>query len=791
MPRRIFNLCLILILSALIVSGAAFIYIFKSLPDPSQLNERQLVQSTKIYDRTGNVLLYEIHGEEKRTVVPYEEIPEYVKRAAVAIEDQNFYQHPAFDWRAILRALITDIIKGHFVQGGSTITQQLAKNSFLTSERTIIRKIKEIILSVRLERTFSKDQILYLYLNQIPYGANAYGIEAASQTYFNKSAKDLTLAEAALLAALPKAPTYYSPWGSHIDELKDRQKYVLEQMFQLGFIDEEELKRAQKAELYFAPQSTGKIKAPHFVIAVQDYLIKKYGEDIVERGGLKVTTTLDWDMQQLAEKVVAEGAARNEELYEGKNAALVAQDAPTGQVLAMVGSRDYFDIKNEGNFNVATQGLRQPGSAFKPFAYLTAFKKGYAPDTVVFDAPTEFDSSGNPERSYHPNNFDEKFRGPLTFRQALAQSINVPSVKVLYLAGIDDALATARDLGITTLTERSRYGLSLVLGGGEVKLNELVEAYSVFAREGEKHDQTMILKTEDSNGNVLEEYRDDAQRVVDPQPVRLLNDILTDDNARRPLYQNSFDLTVFPGHQVALKTGTTNDYRDAWAIGYTPSLVVGVWAGNNNNQPMQRRGSSILAAVPIWHAFLDEILKNKELETFSRPDPISLPAKPMLDGKFASDGAVHSILYYVNKNDPLGPAPYNPSSDPQFENWEKGVSEWVRSNGFVPQNMEEFSTTSNPKPPGVVNVEFISPKNGDFISDRITVLTRIDSSSEIVKIELYFNGKLTQQLNGDIPEQKTYEFNLMPSEIQPQNILTLKVLNSEGAENEATIIVFR
>lgn len=672
----------------------------KELPSPEQFLGRHIVQSTKIYDRTGGVLLYEIHGEEKRTVIPFEKIPQRVKEATIAVEDQGFYQHQAFDWRAMVRALAVNLVKGRVVQGGSTITQQLAKNAFLTPERTVNRKAKELILAYQIEKRYSKDEILNLYLNTVPYGAGAYGIEAASQTYFSKSAEALSLAESAMLASLPKAPSYYSPWGSHREELGQRTNYALEQMFKMGFIDAEEKERSQKSAIKFAEQKIGSIKAPHFAIMVKDYLVDKYGEEEVEGGGLKVITTLDWPLQEIAEKAIKEGGQRNSEFYQGRNAALVAQDAKTGQILAMVGSKNYFGepepvgcepgktCQFEGNFNVATQGLRQPGSAIKPFAYITAFKKGYSPETVVFDAPTEFSvrrdvcpiininfSDKNP-LCFHPENFDQKFRGPVNLRNALAQSINVPSVKTLYLATLNNTLETARDFGITTLTDPHRYGLSLVLGGGEVKLIDLVGAYSVFAQEGVKRRQSMILKVENSEGIVLEKYLDNAVQIIDPQYARLINNILSDTDARAPLFQNSLNLTVFPDMEVALKTGTTNDYRDAWTIGYAPSLVVGVWAGNNNNAPMQKQGGSILAAVPIWNEFMRQALNNQSAEFFNKPEPAPFTDKPMLSGSYLINNAVHSILYYIDANNPAGPAPINPENDPQFKNWEEPVRIW-------------------------------------------------------------------------------------------------------------------
>ena len=612
---RIIGWIVIVVLS---LAAAGSIYLFsliKNLPVLGQISDPQLAQSTKIYDRTGKILLYEIHAAEDRTVVSFEEIPDYAKKATIAIEDHDFYNHPAFDVKAIIRTLFNNLIHGQS-KGASTITQQLAKNAFLSPEKTIQRKIKELTLAIQLERQYTKDEILTFYLNQIPYGSNVYGIEAAAQTYFDKSAKELNLAEAATLAALIQAPSYYSPWGYHVDELKKRQESVLSKMLELGFIDSLQEDQAKNTKLVFAPPSLGDIKAPHFVMEVKEYLDNRYGEEMVQKAGLKVTTTLDYEMQKVAETAVAEGAQRNETLYKGKNAALVAQDAKTGQILALVGSRNYSDIKNEGNFNVATQGLRQPGSALKPFVYLTAFKKGYTPNTILFDVPTEF-TANNPfcptivdfnnenPACFHPENFDGRFIGPVDLKNALAQSINVPAVKMLYLSGLTNVLKTLHDFGITTLTDPSRYGLSLVLGGGEIKLIDLVEAYSVLSQEGIKRPQVIILKIEDSNGKTLEGYQDKSEQIIDPAYPRLINNILSDKDLRAPLFSASLGLTVFPDQEVALKTGTSNDFHDAWAIGYTPSLVVGVWAGNNNNAPMQKQAGSILAAVPIWHAFFN------------------------------------------------------------------------------------------------------------------------------------------------------------------------------------------
>ncbi len=797
-------LSLFLVFFVGLMTTAAVIYaaaVLKKLPSPEQFGNRQINQSTKIYDRSGEVLLYEIHGEEKRTVISFDEIPEILKKATLAAEDDNFYHRPAFDWKAIIRALLANLREGRIVQGGSTITQQLARNVFLSPKKTLDRKLKELILAIELESKYSKDQIFSFYLNQIPYGSNAYGIEAASLTHFNKSAKELTLAEAAILAALPKAPSYYSPWGSHEKELFERQIYILNRMEELSYITEKEKTEAQKTKIKFAPPSQGTIKAPHFSLAVKDYLIGRYGENAVMNGGLRVITSIDWEMQQVAERVVGEGAKRNEELYKGKNASLVAQDPKTGQVLALVGSRDYFDIENEGNFNVAMQGLRQPGSALKPFAYLTAFQKGYGPDTIVFDAPTEFDTTGNPDKSYRPNNFDEYFRGPTKLETGLAQSINIPSVKMLYLAGLDEVLKTVQKFGINTLKERWRYGLSLILGGGEVKLIELANAYATLAEEGVKHEQVLVLKVTDGQGNTLETYHDQSSRIIEEQYPRLINQILSDKELRAPLFQSSLSLTVFPEKDVALKTGTTNDYRDAWAMGYTPSLVVGVWAGNNDNTPMQRRGGSILAAVPIWSAFLQEVLKKYPNEAFAKPNPIPPTSKPMLNGQSVNTPTlnnvnypqVHSILYYVDKRDPLGPIPENPTNDPQFENWETSVTDWAKINipNFFLYNLPipEGAKTLNPTTtPQDISIENVSPKNGAFVSSPVLIKADIRSLKGLNKIELFLNRQL---INSTKTNSTFFNYQTPITEnILSQNLIEIKVEDSAKNQTSFSFIVF-
>lgn len=677
------------------------LYFAATVPTIQEISSQQISQSTKIYDRTGTVLLYQISNGPTRTVAPYDQIPQTLKDATVELEDENFYNEPAFDWKGIARAVYEDVTHHAFVEGGSTITQQLARTAFLTLDQTLTRKLKEFILAVKLNNYYSKDQILDLYLNEVPYGPNISGVESASEAYFGVPVSQINLAQSALLASLPQAPSYYSPWGPHVQELLARQKFTLQKMYAAGKITKSQLSDALAYKITFQPQSASGvgngIKAPHFVMAVEQYLYQKYGENMVDRGGLKVTTTLNWDMQQAAETAVTAGVARDKQLYDSTNGALIAQDPTTGQILALVGSVDYFDTTNDGNFDVATQGLRQPGSSLKPFVYLTGFQMGYTPDTILFDLPIEFstnpacpavpDFTSTNKNCFHPQDFEGTFSGPMIVRNALAQSVNVPAVEMLYMVGIPNALQNTTAFGITTLNNPDQYGLSLVLGGGAVHLIDLTEAYSVLADDGVRHAQTMILQVQDGNGNALESYADQTHQVADAQSVRLVNDILSDPNAREPLFQASQNLTIFPGYDVALKTGTSNDYRDAWAMGYTPSLVVGVWAGNNNNTPMKRQGSSILAAVPMWNAFLANVLPSVPNTTFTPPDPPSEP-KPILAGQYIINGQVHSTLYYVDKNNPDGPDPANPSSDPQFHNWELAVQNWTAANPSVLQNSQ-------------------------------------------------------------------------------------------------------
>ncbi len=673
-----------------------FFYYTYDLPRPEKFTENPFVQSTKIYDRTGKVLLYDIYGEEKREVVPFDKISDNLKHAVLTSEDARFYQHGGIDLMAIVRSILIDLRLRQATTGASTITQQLIRSVYLNNEKTLARKVREVVLSIELERRYPKDQIFDWYLNQIPFGQNAYGAEAAAQTYFNKPASDLSVAEAAALTALIPAPSWYSPYGSHKDQLLQKKDYILDRMHELGYLDQQQWDAAKQEAVVFADHITP-IKAPHFVMYVKQYLEDKYGQDYLQQKGLKVYTTLDWDLQDYTEQVVKE-ADKTNVTFNANNTAVVAIDPKTGEILTLVGSKDYFqksypegcDTKAPGSclfdpkYDVATIGQRQPGSSFKPFVYATGFKKGYTPSTVLWDVKTEFNPSCDPggnqvvaadgSRCYNPQNYDGLFRGPVSVRNALDQSLNIPAVEMLYLVGVKDSLKTAKDMGITTLNDPERYGLSLVLGGGEVTLLEMTSAYGVFAAEGYKTPPVSILKIEDSSGKVIEENKAEATQVLDTQVARLISNVLSDNSARAPVFGVNNALH-FDNYQVAAKTGTTQYYNDAWTMGYSPFASVGVWVGNNNNASTNKR-TGIGLAAPIWRKVMEKLLTTHPKEDFTAPEPIQ-SSNPALLGQFPPNEPPHSILYYVDRSNPTGPAPQNPAADPMYPFWEAAVQNWV------------------------------------------------------------------------------------------------------------------
>lgn len=763
---------------ALGIAGLAllFIYFSFSLPDPNTLLQRTVAESTKILDRNGE-LLYEIHGEAKRTLVTLDDINPYIKNATVAIEDKDFYKHKGVSFRGILRAALKDVITVSASQGGSTITQQFVKNALLTSEKRVTRKLKELILSIELEARYSKDEILQLYLNEIPYGRNAYGIEAASQTYFNKHAKDLTLAESAYLAALPQAPTFYNPAGPNRERLDGRQKTILTAMQDQGYISEEEKNLALEEKVEFKPVANS-LKAPHFVLYIQSMLAEKYGESTLQEGGIKVTTTLDKKLQDIAESAVKEQAQINAEKYNAQNASLVAIDPKTGQILAMVGSKDYFgesypegcksgkDCLFDPAVNVALTE-RQPGSSFKPYVYLTGFKEEHkmAPATMLFDVVTNFGTYNG--KSYIPKNYSGKVYGPLSARQALAGSLNIPAVKMLALVGVENAVETAKAMGIKSPLQDC--GLSLVLGGCEVRLLDHTNGYATIANNGIYNPATGILKVESRDGEVLEEFKDQSKRAVDEQANYLLVDILKDNNARSFIFGANNSLN-YSGREVACKTGTTNDFRDGWTMCATPQLAVGVWAGNNRGT-MKAGADGSKIASPIVRKFITEGLKGVPAENFTVPSGIQKISVDTTSGKLPSEFTpstkeevfasysvpekfddVHVAVRIDNQTGlPAGPNTlpqntvlqyYTIYHSEQRDNpaWEEPVKKWMQDNGILTPPFEIDTNTTTP-PGNGPKLSILSPQQNDIISTiPFEVVVNTESPDGVSRVDLLIDG---------------------------------------------------
>ena len=690
------------IISALfggIVFIGAIAWYSHDLPDPNKLINRVVPESTKIYDRKGETILWEIHGDQKRTIVELDKVSNYIKWATISAEDKTFYQHKGFKITSIIRSVLMDVLLRKKAQGGSTITQQLVKNAILTNEKTFSRKFKELILSYQLEKKYSKDQILKMYFNEIPYGSVNYGVESAANYFFGKNAKDVTLAEAAILAAIPQAPTRLSPYGSHVDELMGRQRWILDEMAKDGYISKADAETAKVEKIEFQKEALGGIIAPHFVFYVKELLADKLGDKVIEQGGLKVITTLDLDKQKIAEDAVHNAKDNNLKKYNASNAALISVDAKNGQILAMVGSQDFTDEKIDGQVNV-TISPRQPGSSIKPVVYATAFEKGFTPDTILYDVDTVFATA---PKIYEPHDYDKKERGPLTMRSALAGSLNIPAVKTLYLAGYENVKTQMENMGYSTITDKSQCGLALVLGGCEVKLIDHVGAFTAFAQDGVRAEVQAILKVEDKNGNVLDEFQERKHKVLSENSVHEINSIITDANARAFIFGAAPNLTL-PDRRVGAKTGTTNDNNDGWTIGFTPSIVTGVWAGNSDGTNMKGNADGVNVAAPIWHEYMQKVLNGTPVETFKAPDPYPDTLPPILRGQAPSDMEIaidkasgklatpltppsfvimkkfnqnHDILFYIDKNNPTGPPPQNPASDPMFQFWEDGVKKWA------------------------------------------------------------------------------------------------------------------
>lgn len=791
-----------------------FIYVSFSLPDPNRLLGRDVPESTKIYDREGG-LLYEVHGEFKRTLINLDQMSPYVQKATIAAEDKNFYNHAGISLTGLARSLIVDIIYREKRQGGSTITQQFIKNAVLTREKSLWRKVKEIILAVEMEARFSKDEILKLYLNEIPYGRNAYGIEAASLTYFNKPAKDLTIAESAYLAALPQAPSYYNPSGTHRDALEARKDYVLREMKSEGYINEEEYNKAMEEKVVFQVAKTS-IKAPYFVFYIEEYIAEKYGERTLQEGGLKVHTTLDPRLQEIAERVIKEGSAsirsRN-----ANNSALVATDPKTGQILAMVGGKDYFAEsqpagctpgKNclfEPNVNVATS-QRQPGSSFKPYVYLTAFGREhkYAPASMLMDVVTDFGNYGG--KDYQPRNYNNQVYGPVSMRKALAGSLNIPAVKTLALVGVDNAVETARELGITSKLQNC--GLSLVLGGCEVRLLDHVAAFGAVANMGDRHNKTGIMKVVDQEGKTLEEYKDDSQQVVDPQAAYELISIMTDNSARSFVFGSSAPLTL-PDRELACKTGTTQNWHDGWTMCFTPNISAGVWSGNNDGTLLKAGSDGVVVAAPILNKFLREATRGTPVENFKVPAGITKITVDSVSGKLPNeftpetksevfaDYAVPTDRDDVHVGIKIDTTTGEKATDLTPEeniatkvysvfhsekrdnpNWENPVVAWALANGYEYPNGSGPVLSDKDRP----KVSITKPSDGSAISgSKFDIEVSAESDKGIAKVQISIDGDVVQTLT-DTP----YKISVNNNYSDGIHIISVRATDKNGITNDTS-----
>ena len=768
----------ILFIFCFLAGTAAIAFFSKDLPQPNKI-VRQEGFATKIYDRNEK-LIYDVYKEAKRTPVDLEKIPLYLRQATVAIEDKDFYKHKGFDIRGWIRSVYW-IVRYRRLAGGSTITQQLVKNVLLTQERTLSRKIKEFILALQIERKYTKDQILQMYLNESSYGGTASGVEEAAETYFGKSVSDLNLVESAILAGLPQRPSYYSPFGKNPTAYIQRTKDVLRRMREDGYITPSQEKEA----LELLPKIgfnkiAGTLKAPHFVMYVKKLLEEKYGERMVEEGGLRVVTSLDLDFQEKVQATIAAEIAKVEKLHI-TNGAAVVMDPQTGEILAMVGSKNYDDPNYDGKVNVALS-LRQPGSAIKPVTYLTALKKGYTLASMLMDVKTVF-PGGADKPEYVPSNYDGKEHGPLRLRTALGSSINIVAVKLLAKVGIRSMLETAYEMGISTLepTEENlkKLGLSVTLGGGEVRLLELTSAYCAFANGGLKVEPLAILKVTDRNGNVLEQnFNFNKKRIFEPEYAFLISNALSDNTARLLTFSENNAL-VIPGRTVAVKTGTTNDKRDNWTIGWTPQVIVGVWVGNNDNSQMKELASGVSGAAPIWRKIIMDFLKDKPVVDFETPPNIVTTEIDSISGYKSHDGFPSTVEYFIKGTEPQGDDPVHlklkvcrssgklatpvdivrgdyeekeffvfKEDDPTApqggpNKWQEAIDKWI----IVQSDPRYHPPTEYCETENQIEVRITNPQDRSQTGKNFQLKIEPVLVNEIVKIEVFIDGNLKETLS--------------------------------------------
>ncbi len=709
---RLSRYALIGLVGGIILIFLMFLWFSRDLPAPGKLSEAQASNSTRIYDRNGTPL-YSVYENINRSYVKLDQIPKNLQNATIATEDKNFYKNKGFSVTGYIRGLLIDPIIRRRITGGSTITQQLVKNVLLSSERSLPRKVKELVLSIQVDKRYSKDEILEMYLNDVPYGGTAIGVEAASENYYGKKVKDLDLAESALLAGLPQSPSIYSPFTGNKYYIA-RSAQILKTMRQQDYItsDQEKNANTEVKNMKFTQRDAVSMKAPHFVIYVRQILAKQFGEQVVEVGGLQVKTTLDYEIQKKSEDIVKSEVDKLKGYHVGNGAAVVA-DPKTGEILAMVGSKDYFDQKNDGNFNVAL-APRQPGSSLKPVMYATAFEKGYTPSTMVMDVKTDFpNGSGG---IYTPVNYDEKFRGPVQLRFALGNSLNIPAVKMLARVGVKDVMEKGYEMGIEnwqpTAQNMQNVGLSLVLGGRETTLLNEVTAYSVLANKGVKQDPVTILEVKDNKGKTLYKYKKrDGQKVLSEEIAFVISHILLDNNARSDAFGPNSYLNI-SGKTVSAKTGTTDQKRDNWTVGYTPSYVVGVWVGNNDNSPMNPViASGVTGASPIWNKIMTQVLKDKKDESPQKPDGVVAVQVDSLGGGMPTAGKPTRSEYFVKGTEPTSESAIYKKKDDKIyiwlresdpvsidgvNKWQQGIDAWIDQNHKDDQLYHPPEDVTNP-----------------------------------------------------------------------------------------------
>lgn len=803
----------------ILLTGVMFAWYAKDLPRPDKVQRREGL-STIVLDRNGEKL-YDIFEEANRIPAKWDEVPQYLKDATVAIEDKDFYRHQGLSTTGIMRGLLACVFLRR-CQGGSTLTQQLVKNVLLSQERTLPRKMKEAVLAIQIERKYSKNDILLMYLNEAPYGGTAVGVKAASEHYFDKDVKNVTLVESAVLAGFPQSPSFYSPFTGEEGAYKGRAQNVLRRMREDGFITpaQEAEARKQLESIQFAAGDV-ELRAPHFVAYIKELLIDRFGEKTVNAGGLTVTTTLDWKLQEQAQLAVKEEVEKAKKLKVSNGAAVVL-DPRNGEILAMVGSKDYTATDSSGlKFNVVTQGLRQPGSALKPVIYAAALTRGYSASTMLMDVETKYPSGDSAKPDYNPKNYDNKYRGAIELRFALANSINTIAVKVAALTGVKDVLRLGHAMGLTTwepTDEKVRHvGLSLPLGEAEVYMLDMAVAYSALAHEGMRPEPVAMLKVVDSSGKTLYEYKPTSPRAeLEPDVAFIVSSILSDNDARKEIFGTRSHL-VIPGKTVAAKTGTTDDKRDNWTAGYTKSRVVVTWVGNNDNSPMHPSlASGVTGAAPIWNRIMRAALEGLPDEPFERPEGVVEMDIDAFGGGLPVEGQPTRKEFFVRGTEPTGPASIyqklkisrkdsnklansvevatgdydeklfiviredDPVSSDGKNRWQEGIDGWIagQDSKFKPPT-ETYSGGSEQV---VLSVK--KPGDNERINNNtVEVSAEAISTADIERIEIFLDGTKVKEKSNEKSISETISVN------NGSHTIKVKAIDKRGASAERELHV--